>query len=375
MSAELARDLPRGARVRKVATRGVAGLVVLAVAGAAAWVLADRRSGGEAAAPTTAAVTTLVPVARRDLAETESFSGTLGYVRERQLSTQLAGTLTAITAEGSLVKRGQTLFRVGATPVVLMYGMTPAWRALADGVDDGGDVAQLEWNLVQLGYDPNRDVVINDEFDWATTAAVERWQEALGLEETGTVELGLVVFLPGPRRIGGHVAVVGDTVQTGAAIATTSATTQQVVVQLDATRQSLAVAGRRVTVDLPDGTSVPGRIATVGKVAESSSSTGADANASADSSATIEVDISLLRAPSTALDQAPVSVDLTTESRRDVLAVPVTALVATLGGGYAVEVQRGGVNELARVTPGLYAGGYVEITGGLTEGDQVVVPQ
>ncbi len=38
------------------------------------------------------------------------------------------------------------------------------------------------------------------------------------------------------------------------------------------------------------------------------------------------------------LDQAPVSVELVKSVRRDVLAVPATALIATAGGGYAIEV-------------------------------------
>jgi hypothetical protein len=153
-----------------------------------------------------------------------------------------------------------------------------------------------------------------------------------------------------------------------------------VTVDLAATDQSLAVAGRRVTVGLPDGSTVPGRISAVGKVAQtassaSSTSTGATAAASSSSTATIEVDIALLRAPDDALDQAPVDVDLTTESRANAIAVPVTALVALLGGGYAVEISSGGTTHLAPVTPGLYAGGYVQITRGLQGGERVVVPQ
>jgi len=37
-------------------------------------------------------------------------------------------------------------------------------------------------------------------------------------------------------------------------------------------------------------------------------------------------------------DQAPVTVTITTETAPNALAVPVTALIAQSGGGYAVEV-------------------------------------
>ena len=68
----------------------------------------------------------------------------------------------------------------------LLYGRLPAWRPLSVGVDDGPDVRQLERNLVALGHDPDRDITVDDHFTRATRAAVRRWQEAAGLEETGS---------------------------------------------------------------------------------------------------------------------------------------------------------------------------------------------
>ncbi len=338
-------------------------------------------------------------VTRRDLAETQTESGTLGYADSRTLNVPSStgqstgggqgsaasgassgsGTVTWLAPEGSVVKRGGVLYRVDNSPVVLMYGAVPVYRALAAGVGDGPDVRQLEQNLVALGYDPSKAIVVDDHFDSATAAAVRRWQDALGQTQTGSVALGSLAFLPGPRRIGQETAAVGSVVQSGSPVMTTTSAAQLVTVELDATDQTLAVAGRRVTVDLPDGSTVPGRIISVGTVAQSSSSSsstaGAASSGSSTPSATIEVEIALLRPAPGALDQAPVDVDLTTQSASNVLAVPVTALVALLGGGYAVEVSTGGTTRLVAVTPGLYAGGYVELTRGVREGERVVVPQ
>jgi hypothetical protein len=78
-----------------------------------------------------------------------------------------------------------------------------------------------------------------------------------------------------------------------------------------------------------------------------------------------------------AKDQAPVNVSITTESVQDALVVPVDALLALAGGGYAVEAAEGRLHRLEAVSLGLFddAEGLVEVTGrGLSVGQRVVVP-
>jgi hypothetical protein len=58
-----------------------------------------------------------------------------------------------------------------------------------------------------------------------------------------------------------------------------------------------------------------------------------------------------------------------------VLAVPVSALVALAGGGYAVEVVHGAARRLVAVQTGLFANTRVQVSGrGLTTGTRVQVP-
>lgn len=70
------------------------------------------------------------------------------------------------------------------------------------------------------------------------------------------------------------------------------------------------------------------------------------------------------------LDAAAVQVRFTTSVHKDVLAVPVGALVALREGGHALQLPDGG---LVAVETGMFARGLVEISGtGVTEGLDVV---
>jgi multidrug efflux pump subunit AcrA (membrane-fusion protein) len=116
-----------------------------------------------------------------------------------------------------------------------------------------------------------------------------------------------------------------------------------------------------------------GRVAGFGRVAQTPAGQGSTA-----ADATIPTFISLDDpAKAAGLDQAPVDVDITTKGVDNALSVPVTALVGKSGGGFAVEVVRGGGRrELVAVKLGLFdtAGGRVQVEGDLRAGDQVVVP-
>jgi multidrug efflux pump subunit AcrA (membrane-fusion protein) len=160
----------------------------------------------------------------------------------------------------------------------------------------------------------------------------------------------------------------------------TTSTQLVVSVNLDATKQSEAVVGAPVTVQLSDGSTDSGKISKVSTVAQASSSSsssggggGGSSGSSSTPSSTVPVTIALSgRRHVAGLDQAAVSVNFEQQVQRGVLAVPVTALLATAGGGYAVETVGGGQKHLVPVTPGLFAGGYVEVSGaGLSEGMRV----
>jgi len=210
---------------------------------------------------------------------------------------------------------------------------------------------------------------------------VRRWQHAAGLPRTGTIPLGRVVFLPGRARVGEVATAVGAVVQTGAEILAATSTRPVVTADLNPAVQQSVRRGDRVLVTLPDGAAVNGRVRSVGRVADvPAAGTGPDPGGDGDGAgvATIPVTVELADPRSAVnLDQAPVQVAIATATRRGVLAVPITALLAEPGGGYAVALAEGGGRRLVEVETGLFdeTAGLVEVDGrGLAEGAMVEVP-
>jgi peptidoglycan hydrolase-like protein with peptidoglycan-binding domain len=348
-------------RRRRWVAIGAVGVIALA---ASAWFAvadeAPESDGNETADIATATVD------RRDLVERETFDGALGFQDEQTLSSVRAGTVTWIADEGITVKRGDVLYEVDERPTVLMLGAVPAYRAMSSGVE-GMDVRQLQRNLLALGFDDDGDLEVTGEFDADTAEAVGDWQEDLGVERTGVVELGDVAFFPSARRMGSHALVVGQPVSPSAQVASTTTLERVVTLDLEASEQDLVGRGDRVQIEIPGGERVNGRVTSVGRAAETDPEDPA-------AEPTVEVAIRLLDSVETQLDQSPVEVDLETSRAEGVLAVPVQALLALAEGGYALEVVDGaGATQLVGVDTGRFADGLVEVSGdGVAEGMQVV---
>jgi hypothetical protein len=355
----------------------VAAVLVLIAAGALSWVGGVFDSGGGNSSPgDKGSATSLATVQRRSLSRQTLFNGTLGYAGSYTVMAQAQGTVTWLPKIGQVIHDGQVVYRVDQAPVVLLYGSIPAYRTLAEDATDrsGADVAQLNHGLVALGYVDRSDVDSTwDEFNWATKAGVEKLQAHLGVDQTGKLDLGDVVFLPRAARVTTLQASLGGPA-TGPVLSASS-TARTVTVALDPDLQSEVKKGDRVTITLPDGGTTPGRVTSVGKVATVPSNN----FGGSDSGPTVRVRIRPTHPRGTgSLDQALVEVSITDQTVHNVMAVPVTALLARSGGGYAVEVVAGdGTHHLVRVRPGLFddAAGMVQVSGaGLAARQRVVVP-
>jgi hypothetical protein len=296
-----------------------------------------------------------------------------GLAAERSSATSYgqSSSYTRLPAVGAVVKRGESLYEVDGRPVLLLYGRATAWRAFAAGMSPGQDVAQLNANLRALGYGAG---LGGDAFTAGTSAAIAALQAARGLEATGALLLGSIVFEPGAVRVTSRTPSSGAAVQPGAVLSVTSIS-RSITIALDAAEQASIAVGDPVTITLPDNSTTPGRVSYVGTVATVPSSSDPGAN----STPTIEVDVTPTHPAATGrLDQAPVSVSIVTDSVRNALVVPVNALLALGGGGYAIEkIDADGGHRLVPVELGLFddSNGLVQVTGpGVTAGMQIVVP-
>jgi peptidoglycan hydrolase-like protein with peptidoglycan-binding domain len=353
--------------------RVVAGVLAVAVLGGVGWWTAGHPgldTGTPAATPP--APTATATIQRQNLNGQTKVDGTLGYAASATVQSPLQGRITWLPTAGAVIRRGGTLLSVDNKPVQLFYGAKPAWRDLSTGVDDGPDIKQLEQNLAALGYDPDHQMTIDNHYTAATAAAVKRWQKARGLDQTGVFTTAMpAVFLPWAVRVNTLSGSVGGQAAPGGPAYTVTSDRHQVTVDLDVSQQSYVKQGDRVEVVLPNGRRVKGRISEVGRVAETS---GDPPN----QTTTIPVTVALDNPKAGGrLDQAPVEVYVTTQTRKGVLAVPVTALLALKEGGYAVEtVDAAGRHQLVAVRLGMFSNGMVEVAGsGVRAGTKVVTAQ
>jgi peptidoglycan hydrolase-like protein with peptidoglycan-binding domain len=312
------------------------------------------------------------------LAATTALAGANQSLAAAQSSAAVFGetsVYTLLPEAGQIIRRGQALYGIGGEPVVLLYGGTTAWRVFRIGMSPGRDVAELNRNLRALGYG----AASGSAFTTGTEAAIRNFQSAHGIAQTGDLLIGSVVFEPGAVRVTSVTPTIGAPVQAGAVLAVTS-TRRVVTIALDASQQTSIKVGDPVTITLPDNSTTAGHVSFVGTVATSpSSGDQAGGGGGGPTTPTIEVDVKPDRPAETGrLDEAPVDVSITTATVRNVLVVPVNALVALAGGGYAVEeVGHGGARHLVAATVGLFddAEGLVQISGaGLAPGQRVVVP-
>ncbi|MCB0982453.1 MAG: peptidoglycan-binding protein [Ilumatobacter sp.] len=295
------------------------------------------------------------------------------------------GTITSIVAPGTSISTGSVLFLRGGYPVVAIEGdpttLPALTRSLSTSSDDGLDIQLLETMLRDGGFDPDGTMTVDDAFDDATAAAVVRWWAAAGLTVDGTdpsdvvVPAGSFVVVPG-GLFGGEPLVAEGFTPTGDAVVLPLTTAAREVTTTAPMGDDTFAVGATIDVEFPDGTVDDGTVVAVGNVATNSSNTPG-------ATPTVSITIHVATIPSSVdgFVQVPVTLRVVSEQATDAFVVPVSALLALAEGGYALEAvdqtNADGTftSHLIGVEPGLFADGFVEVTGDqLAEGLDVVVP-
>lgn len=230
----------------------------------------------------------------------------------------------------------------------------------------GPDVVQLEQALDRLGFTADATMVVDDVFTPETRAALVDWQTETGQEPDGVLHVGDVVVVEAGVRVTAEIAAVGGQVTPGTPVLGVADVEQIVSFDLDAADQSLADEGDRATVVLPDNVELVGVVEEIATTATTAQ----------DGSTTFAVTVRLDNPEAVGdLTEAPVDVELVGSSVSDVLAVPVSALIALSDGGYAIEADSGSGFRLVAAEPGFFADGLVEIdVAGVEVGDLVALP-
>ncbi|MEU9704485.1 peptidoglycan-binding protein [Streptomyces sp. NPDC047981] len=353
-------------RRRRYGGRRRAAFVVIAlgaVAATAATGMAYMRQSPPA--PTTAG--DRLPAETRDIVRGDLVSevhaaGAVQLSGGRDIKNHLTGIVTWTPKANAAVNPGERLYAVDNRPVFLLRGSLPAWREFKKGMADGDDVRMLEQNLAELGY---TGFTVDEEFSEKTEAAVKRWQKNNGLETTGTIELGRVVYATGGLRVASAAVRVGDPIAPAQNVLRVTGFDHSVSADVPAKEQDLAVQGAKAEVELLNGKRVKGTISSVGTE-----------KMNADGKKVVPIAI---RMESTRLFDNTQSTDIVVVLRRieaeDVLSVPVIALLPADGGGYAVQLVNDGAVKTVEVKTGAFADGHVEVSGaGIEEGARVGVP-
>ena len=311
-------------------------------------------------------------VTRGDLVGETTVQGTLHYADSYTLKSAFEGVVTALPTPGTTLTQGSHVYTVAGNNTYLLHGATPAWRTFEEGMSDGEDVTQLETALSELGY---FEATPNAHFDWNTIAAIKKWQKALTLTQSGSLPLGTVLFAPEDLRIGALKARVGDNATMETELFTASSSRQVISANLKLSDQALGVVGNSVTVRLPgSAATTTGTITSVEPPREKDGEEG-----SKETTKERIIPITVTPDDTSALEglqEASVSLGLTSQTRTGVLSVPLGALVALSSDQFGVEVvdEKGEIRRVP-VTVGLFAGDRVEVSGDdIAEGQRVVVP-
>ncbi len=353
-------------------------VIVVVVAATAAVVVARAgRSQGVRYLTATAVTGSIAKTVEADFTLSNARASTtisLGGTSAAASSSTTAGSTTTSSrgvVSGLALAAGETprtlerLLTVSGKPIYSFVSESPLYETLSSSLTDGKDatnVAALQRALKSAGYYSG---TVNGDFGTTTRTALEAWQAAKGLSQTGTVTTARFVWV----RTGGELSAcsvsLGSAVGSGTSLATivfprplvaTASVSQADVPELEVGQKA------ELTVSGTSSVSLVGTIAAIGVEPTSSSST------SSTTTVAYDVTFRLAGVPAAVKSGMSGTLVVTIAKRDNVLIVPTTALTGT---SY-VRVMTRGKPVYRRVSTGMATSAYTQITSGLTAGDVVM---
>ncbi len=356
---------PARMRFGKAGT-GVGVLAVGAVVAGTSLVSAKtNEESGEPATSVEHASTAQATAERGDLTEEVKINGLVGYGDSFRLPIEAQGTVTGSPEAGTVLGNGDTAVTIDQRPVVILRSPLPLYRELRQvgsgerdeagtklGPMKGDDVQTLQTYLLEEGFDDKGRLKSDGTFGASTKRAVKAWQAEVGHPATGRIDRSQMIFIPYNVRVevAPRLGSAFDSITvTEPAIKVTGTVTSK--------QKGFFPVGSTVRLDA-DGTELSGTVTELKR------------EVGADGSTQFALHIEVAGLPSGA---EAVRVTATKTVAQDQVTIPVTALVALVDGGWAVEVVNPGGTELTAVELVDVVDTRAAVTG-INEGTEVLVP-
>jgi macrolide-specific efflux system membrane fusion protein len=335
-------------------------VVLLAATTFAGWTYLRRDDAAAANASTTTATAT-----RSDVESTVSASGTAAPALSRSASFGADGTVSELRVDlGDKVEKGQVLARATSGSARLQLRAARAtydisYTSYADALDAQSEASDTS------------DTADDDAADSAVASAYSALlQTKVALRQAKASVDGLTLRAPITGTVVSLSGDVGDATggsgdsSSGSGFATVARTSSFVVTgEFSETDTADLEVGQRATVTF---NALPNRTfkGTVTSIDLTSTTT--------DNVVSYGVDVRIPNPPRRLRSGQTGTISVVTDRASNVVAVP-TAAVSTVNGVSTVQRVVGDTEVTTTVETGVEGGGYVEITSGLSEGEDVVI--
>ena len=308
-----------------------------------------------------------VAVSRMNLKSTVSATGTIRPVNSVEVSSKITARIkTVLVKENDTVKAGQTV-------------------ATLDGKDYEAKREQAQYKVVNtkakydraaylygIGADTQdtyEDAVYNYDTAVSNLAATES-----DLAET-IITAPMDGVVVGEPQTPGTMAVQGTSNPT-VIMRIADLSSKQIKAKIDETDIGNVRVGEEATftVDAYTGRTFTAKVSRISQT--DVTSTWDTSSSSSTSSASViyyYVTLDVDDPDGVLLPAMTARVEINTSNKENALAIPISALKTNTDGSYVVLVHEDGTTEERPVTTGIYSDEYVEITDGLTEGDQISI--